>query len=524
MRKIKFAASNLLLVMMCFMFAACPEPDPEPDIEENLVNTLKMYKWEYYDVDDFTDTDYGGFWGSYTYRLYFMDNNVGYHYSVIKDYDSSLGNSQKTSFDKFTYSVSGNTVRLNFKSGQDTYTYRNGLLVSSSESYYEPSRMTESDKDFVKRKAQELEEDEENAEISSNIKDYVDITYEYVKEDMCIEFTIDTELGKEFPGKTFKYGIEYGYGDYEYTSYCEMGGNSSRTFVMSILFAEYAIYYNSYIALREKIDDGEKLDDSEQELLEDVVYYLEKDVKKFKARYFVEYNGERFYFNAYFYNIKIDLDDSYNNSNGGGNTNDENNQTTGTIQGHSYVDLGLSVKWATCNVGASKPEDYGDHYDWGETDTKSKYSDKTYKWCKGTDDTMTKYCTDSEYGTVDNRTTLTSSDDVATVKWGSKWRMPTKEEMKELDEDCTWTWTTQNGVKGMKVTGPNGNSIFLPAAGYRIDTDLCYRGSDGRYWSATLNESNSNYACNLRFGSGYSYLYYWGSRGYSGFSVRPVTE
>lgn len=186
------------------------------------------------------------------------------------------------------------------------------------------------------------------------------------------------------------------------------------------------------------------------------------------------------------------------------------------------IDLGLSVKWATCNVGASKPEDYGDYYAWGETKTKSDYGWETYKWCEGTDDTMTKYCTNSDYGTVDNRTTLTSSDDVATVKWGSKWRMPTKEEMIELDEDCTWTWTTQNGVDGMKVTGPNGNSIFLPAAGYRDGTDVYSRSSFGLYWSATLDEYGSRDACGLFFGSVDSYrsIYYR----YNGHTVRPVTE
>jgi len=197
--------------------------------------------------------------------------------------------------------------------------------------------------------------------------------------------------------------------------------------------------------------------------------------------------------------------------------------TTGFVNGHEWVDLGLSVKWATCNVGADSPEDYGDYYAWGETTTKSDYSWETYKWCKGTNKTMTKYCTNSDYGTVDNRTTLTSSDDVATVKWGSKWRMPTWEEMKELDEDCTWTWTTQSGVKGMKVTGPNGNSIFLPAAGYRYGTDLSGRGSYGYYWSATLGEDYSYYAYGLYLLSGNSrWLCNW-YRG-SGRTVRPVTE
>lgn len=206
------------------------------------------------------------------------------------------------------------------------------------------------------------------------------------------------------------------------------------------------------------------------------------------------------------------------------NTSDKNetNSTTGTINGHAYVDLGLSVKWATCNVGASKPEDYGDYYAWGETTTKSDYSWETYKWCKGTYKTITKYCTDSYYGTVDNRTTLTSLDDVATVKWGSKWRMPTKEEMEELNEDCTWTWTTQSGVNGMKVTGPNGNSIFLPAAGNRYGTDFYYRGSYGLFWSATLDGDDSGDAYALFF-EGYGRSNdHWGRLG--GFPVRPVTD
>lgn len=193
------------------------------------------------------------------------------------------------------------------------------------------------------------------------------------------------------------------------------------------------------------------------------------------------------------------------------------------VSGHEAVDLGLSVKWATCNIGSYTPEGYGEYYAWGETETKSDYSWETYKWCSGTDDTMTKYCTDEEYGTVDNCTVLTSSDDVATVKWGKKWRMPTEEEMKELVEYCTWTWITQNEVKGMKVTGPNGNSIFLPAAGDRYGSDFYDRGSNGYYWSATLDEGYSDGAYGLYFGDGYSYWDDWSSRR-GGFPVRPVTE
>lgn len=187
------------------------------------------------------------------------------------------------------------------------------------------------------------------------------------------------------------------------------------------------------------------------------------------------------------------------------------------------IDLGLSVKWANHNVGASSPEGYGGYYAWGETKEKNDYDWDTYKWCSGSWNYMTKYSTNSYDGSKDNKTILDPSDDVAHVKWGGSWRMPTRDEIKELVNNCTWKWTTYNGVNGQLVTGPNGNSIFLPAAGYRDGTDLYNRGSDGYFWSATLDESFSGYA--------YSLLYYYDSSGYwlyggrcYGHTVRPVTE
>lgn len=523
MRKIKFAASNLLLVMMCFMFAACPpDPDPEPDID--LVNTLKMYKWEYYYVDDFSDTDYGGYWGTSTYRLYFMDNNSGFEHVIYKDHDTSLGDSKDSYFMKFTYRVSGNTVRLRYENGAETYTYtyKGSYLESDDGTRYISSKMTQSDKDFVDRKAQELEEEEENEKISSDISDYVTATGNFYEEDLIIRFTINTELDDEFPSKSFKYGIEYGYGNYNKTAYCEMSGKSSETFRMSVLFDECALYMESYTTWQERISNGEQLTQSEKDLLKDLKFYIEKYINDFQARIFVEFNGERYYvYNGF--NIKFELDGSYSGGSDDGDSDDENNQTTGTVQGHAYVDLGLSVKWATCNVGASKPEDYGDYYAWGETTTQSdyKYSHETYKWCKGTDYTMTKYCTNDDYGTVDNRTRLTASDDVATVKWGSKWHMPTLLEMRELVENCTWTWTTQSGVNGMKVTGTNGNSIFLPAAGYYTYKE--FRRGSGLYWSSDLYEGKNNEAFCLIFGRYEGDWYVWQYRN-RGLSVRPVTE
>ncbi len=204
----------------------------------------------------------------------------------------------------------------------------------------------------------------------------------------------------------------------------------------------------------------------------------------------------------------------------------QSNKTTtatgGTLNGHEAVDLGLSVKWATCNVGATKPEEYGGYYAWGETEEKNNYKWSTYKWCNGSFTAMTKYCTRSGYGTVDYKTVLDLEDDVAHVKWGGSWRMPTKAEQDELRKNCTWTWTTQNGVDGYKVTGTNGNSIFLPAAGYRLGTDLNKSSSLGNYWSSSLSGSASYFACYLSFRSGRCGWY--NDFRYHGRSVRPVSE
>ena len=193
--------------------------------------------------------------------------------------------------------------------------------------------------------------------------------------------------------------------------------------------------------------------------------------------------------------------------------------TTVSLNGHEYVDLGLSVKWATCNVGASSPEKYGDFFAWGETEPKEQYYWSTYKHYN---DSLTKY---NIFGTVaDNKTQLELSDDAARANWGGSWRMPIYAELTELREQCTWTWTTQNGVKGYKVTSKsNGNSIFLPAAGSRDGTSLGYPGSFGNYWLSsldTLYTDNSNKAYYLYFNSGFVGC---GSKSrYLGFSVRPV--
>lgn len=196
---------------------------------------------------------------------------------------------------------------------------------------------------------------------------------------------------------------------------------------------------------------------------------------------------------------------------------------------HDWVDLGLpsGTLWATCNVGAENPEDYGDYFAWGETigynGGKTTFNGVTYKYARGTSDTLTKYCTDSSKGTVDGKTELDPEDDAATANWGSNWQIPSYEQCEELlDESYTYsTWTTQNGVDGRLITSKiNMKTIFLPAAGFRRDTSLLTAGRFGYYWSRSLGTDDSQDGRVLDFSSGSVNTYY--SSRYFGQSVRPV--
>lgn len=188
------------------------------------------------------------------------------------------------------------------------------------------------------------------------------------------------------------------------------------------------------------------------------------------------------------------------------------------------VDLGLpsGTLWADRNVGADAPEAYGDYFAWGETEPKDTYSWSTYKWCNGSSTTQTKYCTNSSYGTVDGKTVLDLEDDAAYVNMGAEWRMPTIEEQDELKYNCTWIWTIHNGVYGRIVTGPNGNSIFLPASGYWDGSARYNLGTDGNYYSGSLYSYQSNCCVGLGFLSDYLiHTYYYR---YFGRSVRAVVR
>ena len=173
------------------------------------------------------------------------------------------------------------------------------------------------------------------------------------------------------------------------------------------------------------------------------------------------------------------------------------------VESHEAVDLGLSVKWASCNIGASSPEEYGDYYAWGETEPKGGSSQwSNYTWCNGSSSSLTKYNIHSDLGTVDYKIGLDLDDDAAHVNWGGNWRMPTMTELEELHYQCTWTWTTQGGKNGYRVTGPNGNSIFLPASGYWAGSSLNGAGTAGAFWSSTLWPDESVYASLIIYNSG----------------------
>lgn len=201
----------------------------------------------------------------------------------------------------------------------------------------------------------------------------------------------------------------------------------------------------------------------------------------------------------------------------------------GVENGYQYIEMGLSVRWATVNIGAVNPEDYGDHFAWGETETKSDYDWSSYKWCNGSSSYMTKYSIGQGMGVRDNKTTLEPEDDAAHVIWGGGWRMPTKAELDELRKKCTWIQTRVNGVDGFLVTsnvdGYTDRSIFFPIAGYRDKTQLYSIGIQGYYWTSSLGtdeKQGQNDAHCL-------YLSSIGNRAYIcyrnfGFSIRPVCK
>lgn len=196
---------------------------------------------------------------------------------------------------------------------------------------------------------------------------------------------------------------------------------------------------------------------------------------------------------------------------GGSNSNvgaDQDKEPKRDLRGYDAVDLGLpsGLLWATCNVGATRPDEYGDYFGWGEIRTKDEYhSMNSMTW----DRQIGEISRDSKY-------------DAARSNLGGSWRIPTMAEMTELLSSCDWTWVSRDGITGYTVTGPNGNQIFLPAAGYRYGTSLLYAGSDGDYWTATPNEQIPIDACRLIFAEAGHEVGWVGRE--CAFTIRPVSD
>lgn len=259
--------------------------------------------------------------------------------------------------------------------------------------------------------------------------------------------------------------------------------------------------------------------------------YIESTSKSIKLEYTIFYwnhNTNNYVYgdftNTYIYTPATVIDNTTQEENGEPEALepseiDEPSKASGSIQGHEYVDLGLSVKWATCNIGANSPEEYGLFFAWGET---TGYTAETHEFTR--DNYM--WYNDATYNTsIFNNNILSSSYDAAYVNWGTSWRMPTRNEFEQLLNKCTWTNTMQNGVSGFLVKGPNGNSIFLPEGGRHKQT-LEYEGTCGDYWTSTYYLANKtgdrayhvfSFSSSTNRDSGVTYRYY-------GLNIRPVTK
>ena len=199
------------------------------------------------------------------------------------------------------------------------------------------------------------------------------------------------------------------------------------------------------------------------------------------------------------------------------NNTEQQRPLSGRENGHEWVDLGLSVKWATCNLGASTSSEYGSYIAWAETTTKSNYTRSTLRYrSQDGSNSFTKY------SSGDNRKRLEMSDDAARSNWGGRWRLPTKAEFDELVSKCTWTWTSLGGKNGYMVKGANGMTIFLPAGGDIDGTNNGAKGMFGSYWSSSLNADLPDMPWCLNFGQSYQYTSIFNR--YNGFTIRPVWE
>ena len=292
---------------------ACGDDDEEPiQDNNNLQSVLKENKWINKYVSEWYDTSYGGFYEEITDIYYFMDDNVGYNDYLCKTNDSSLGVDWNRGFTKFTYSISDNQITIRWEGNvtgnrTKTLTYMSGYLFEGDDDVYKPTTLNQSDRDYVSKKVQEMFADEMKQDISSTVYNYVEVTGKLNEVDLEIEFTINTQMTDKYQGQMFKYGIEYGYGDYANKSYLDMVGTNLKTFYLSILFGETYLCMSSYNALHDKMNKGEILTQSEKDLLRSVVPIIEENLKKIQVRIFVEHNSKKYYVYTDVFSVSLNL-------------------------------------------------------------------------------------------------------------------------------------------------------------------------------------------------------------------------
>lgn len=496
MKKNLFNWMAMLLVTIVSVFvASCNKGESTPSGQSSeIVNNLMNNKW----VATMTGFDASTSEGStFTEILtvYFTSDHEGVMVSIIEMNSSSGAKTINQHWD-FTYSVDGKKVRLSGDGESKLCFDYYGSYMLQGTDMFKASEMTSSDYTYLR-----------------------DYKAGYHGTDGPINTTIHTPDESEI----FYHVADAGNGWYEYylkfSFYPEddayKKGLTKIKFTMWVENGSWGWESNPCNTSnygKKKISTL-NLDMAKQEWFERFRVFSKDDKIYFnyKLEYYNSYN-ERWYE----YTSKR-LTFSRQQSSGG-------NNTDGNIGGHDYVDLGLpsGTLWATCNVGASKPEDYGDYFAWGETAPKTTYNWSTYKYCGGSSEIMIKYCTDSYYETFDNKRVLEPADDAATAKWGEAWQMPSLDQLEELINTnyTTTEWTTVNDVNGRKITSKsNLKSIFLPAAGCRYDTSLSGADNGGYYWSRSLYSSDYHIGYYLYFDS---YINTGGRSRYIGQSVRPV--
>jgi len=502
--------SVVMLLSLCCLFTACPSDSDDKDnvSQSELSSILRKNKW----VNRDYNFDAGGAYAELTQDVdyyYFISETEGIlcHYYKWIDTSGIDDHGREESYFFFTYSISGNSVSLRMEDGSTQSFVYDGQYLKKGNYYYAPVTPSAGDWEQI-----DIIKEKHKYEGKYEFEYFIgfDDTWPSVYENGVYSHVI--MLGFSVPENTYIRGIsEFGIAIYPVN-----GDISYKKGFKDDVWVEkkYVHGLQSYCYI------GTFSDNKEHSFTVTFVLTSTSRTAKFKyaPTFYTAKEGwkDGHNFVDYEYVPKKIMDDENSSSGNNGN----NDSGTGTISytscpdnNHPHaIDLGLpsGTKWACCNVGASKPEDYGEYYAWGETETKSKYSWDTYKYGRSSKD-------------VDNIGSDIAGTiyDVAHVKWGGNWRMPTLKQIKEL-RSIKWIWHQQNNIKGTLFTGSNGASLFIPAAGFIDENGSTRKEEKGEYWSSTFDEQYPDAAPYLffRWGLVTEYTGFWR---YYGRSVRPVT-